>query len=201
MAMYSDEIKTEIIRKLIHFLIGLVPGLASINRTFTLIFLAAGTLIYVFMEILRLKGVRVPVISALTNMAARSPDAGHFEMGPVTLGLGALFALLLFSSTDNSTTASIAIYALAFGDGFAGLAGRIFGRLRPPFMFGKSVEGTLACFIAVLIASYLVSKSIFTAFIAALCAAIVEALPLKDFDNLVLPLAVGFIVCVCSCGS
>jgi dolichol kinase len=190
MAKDSGEIQTEIIRKLLHFLIALSPSMAAFNMNFTVIFLIAGTLGYTIMETLRLAGIRVPLISSLTSMASRSRDLGRFVLGPVTLGLGALAALLLYPLP----AASIAIYALAFGDGIAGLAGKIFGRVRPSFMHGKSVEGSLACLVVVFLTSYLVSKSIPTALVAALTAAVAEALPLDDFDNLALPLAVGFVV-------
>src|SRR5215471_15517823 len=119
-----DELKTEIIRKSIHFLIAVSPSMAAISRPFTVFFLMAGTLGYTFMEYLRLSGVKVPVISSLTSMASRSKDIGHFVMGPVTLGLGALLALLMYPSP----VAAIAIYALAFGDGFASLVGKFFGK-------------------------------------------------------------------------
>jgi dolichol kinase len=101
-----------------------------------------------------------------------------------------MLALLLYPSP----AASIAIYALAFGDGFASLVGKFFGRLRPAFLCGKSVEGSLACFAAVFIAAYRVSPDYRTAFIAALAAAPVEALPLEDYDNIALPVTVGFVV-------
>jgi dolichol kinase len=123
-------------------------------------------------------------------MASRSRDIGHFVMGPVTLGLGALLALLLYPSP----VASIAIYALAFGDGFASLVGKFFGRLRPAFLCGKSIEGSLACFIAVLTASFQISQNIRISLIAALTAMAVEALPLEDYDNLALPMTVGLAV-------
>jgi dolichol kinase len=184
------ELKTEIIRKSIHFLIALSPSMAAINRPFTVLALMIGTLGYTYMEILRLAGVNVPLISSLTNMASRSRDMGHFVMGPVTLGLGALLALLFYPSP----AASIAIYALAFGDGFASLAGKCFGKRRPAFLFGKSLEGSLACFAAVLISAYGVSRNIQVALLAAVTATAVEALPLEDFDNLALPVTVGMAV-------
>jgi dolichol kinase len=106
------------------------------------------------------------------------------------LGLGALLALLLYPSP----AASIAIYALAFGDGFASLIGKIFGRCRPDFMLGKSIEGSLACFGAVFVTAYGVSRSFKAAVIAAVTATLVEALPLKDYDNIALPISVGFVV-------
>jgi dolichol kinase len=185
-----DALKTEIIRKSIHFLIALSPSMASINRPLTVLFLMAGTLGYTLMENLRLSGIRVPVISSLTDMASRPRDMGRFVMGPVTLGLGTLLALLLYPSP----VAAIAIYALAFGDGFASLVGKFFGKWRPAFLYGKSIEGSLACFAAVLISAYAVSGSVRVAFIAALTAMFVEALPLEDYDNLVLPVTVGLVV-------
>jgi dolichol kinase len=184
------ELKTEIIRKSIHFFIAISPSMAAVNRPLTVIILMAGTLAYTWMENLRLSGVKVPLISSLTSMASRSRDAGHFVMGPVTLGLGALLALLLYPSP----AASIAIYALAFGDGFASLIGKFFGRLRPVFLCGKSVEGSLACFTAVFIAAWRVSGSLHIAAAAAFTATAVEALPLEDYDNIALPVTVGLIV-------
>ena len=186
----SAELKTEIIRKLIHFLIGLIPLMASINRLFTLIFLLIGTLIFTICEILRCKGIKVPVISALTHIASRPRDRGRFVLAPITLGMGAFLSLVFFSLP----VASIAIYALAFGDGFASLAGKLFGRLRPPFLFGKSIEGSLVCFTAVFFTSCLVLCDIRIMLVSALAAMLAESLPLGDFDNIVMPLAVGLAV-------
>jgi dolichol kinase len=186
------EVKTEILRKSIHFLIGLSPALAAVNYPATVILLLVGTLGYAQMESLRLAGVRVPLVSSLTDMASRSRDRGRFVLGPVTLGLGALLALLMYPSP----AASIAIYALAFGDGFASLVGKSLGRVRPAFLRGKSLEGSLACFTAVLVAAYHVSHNYPVAFIAALTAMVTEALPLDDYDNLALPLVVGLVVSI-----
>jgi dolichol kinase len=188
-AFELHEIKTELIRKSMHFLIALSPAMASLNRPLTVGLLMAGTLFYTLMETLRVSGVEVPLVSSLTSMASRPRDRDRFVLGPVTLGLGALLALLLYPSP----AASIGIYALAFGDGFASLVGKTFGRHRPAFMLGKSVEGSLACFSAVFISAYGVSRRFTVAFYAALAAALVEALPLKDYDNLVLPISIGFL--------
>jgi len=185
-----SELKTEIVRKSIHFLIALSPSMASVNRPVTVLLLMFGTLAYTFMEYLRFSGIKVPVVSSLTNMASRSRDMGRFVMGPVTLGFGALLALLLYPSP----VAAIAIYALAFGDGIASLVGKFFGNWRPAFLFGKSVEGSLACFTVVLISAYAVCGNLQIALIAAFTATIVEALPLKDYDNLAIPVTVGLVV-------
>ena len=185
-----QELKTEIIRKSIHFLIALSPTMALVNRPATMLVLMIGTLCYTYLETLRFSGVEIPLISSITTMASRPRDKGRFVLGPVTLGIGALLALLLYPSP----AASIAIYALAFGDGFASLIGKLFGRIRHAFLWGKSVEGSLACFTAVLFISYQVSYNYKTALIAAVTATLVEVLPLKDYDNLAIPIIVGFVV-------
>ncbi|MDR0290963.1 MAG: phosphatidate cytidylyltransferase [Treponema sp.] len=185
--VFFAEAKTEILRKSIHFLIALSPGLAAINYSFTAAALMAGVLGYTVMEHLRLSGVKVPVVSSITSMASRQRDMGHFVLGPVTLGIGALLALLLFPSP----AACIGIYALAFGDGFAGLVGKLFGKARPAFLLGKSLEGSAACFVATFIAAYMVSHSYAVSLIAAFTATAVEALPLEDYDNIALPLVVS----------
>ncbi|MDR2418302.1 MAG: phosphatidate cytidylyltransferase [Treponema sp.] len=184
------EIKTEIIRKAIHFLIALSPTLAELNHLLTMVLLMAGTLFYAWVEYLRLSGINVPLISAITNMASRTRDKGRFVLGPVTLGLGALLSLLLYPSP----AATIAIYALAFGDGVASLVGKLFGQYRPAFLCGKSLEGSIACFMAVFLAAYYACWDYKIALSAAISATLAEALPIRDYDNLIIPLIVGFTV-------
>jgi dolichol kinase len=189
-AINFHEIKTELIRKAIHVLIALSPRLAELNRPLTIIILMAGTLFYTWVEYLRLSGVNVPLISSITHMASRTRDKGRFVLGPVTLGLGALLSLLLYPSP----AAAIAIYALAFGDGIASLVGKLFGRYRPLFLHGKSIEGSIACFMAVFFTTYRVCWDYKIALSAAVSAALAEALPIRDYDNLIIPLVVGFTV-------
>ena len=189
-AAVFSEAKTEIIRKSIHFLIALCPVMAAVSQSMTMLVLLTGIICYTAMEMLRLSGVKVPLVSAITGMASRPRDMGRFVFGPVTLGTGALFTLLLFPTP----VASIAIFALAFGDGFASLIGKFFGTYRPAVLFGKSVEGSLACFTATYFCAYLVSGNFIVALIAAVTATAVEALPLEDYDNIALPLAVGVAV-------
>jgi dolichol kinase len=68
------------------------------------------------------------------------------------------------------------------------LTGKFIGRFRPAFLCGKSVEGSLACFIAVFFCSWPVSGSPSTALATAAAATVAEALPLRDWDNIVIPL-------------
>jgi phytol kinase len=183
------RLESEIIRKSLHLLIALVPLLAAIDQRATMLILAAGTLFYVLAENLRQAGRTVFLVSDLTVIASRPREAGHFVLGPVTLGTGAMLALLLYPSQ----AATIAIYALAFGDGLASLVGRLFGGLRLPLGGRKTVAGSLACFFAVLLVSQRLLGDLRLSLPIALAATLLEALPTGDFDNLLLPVGTGYI--------
>ena len=62
-----------------------------------------------------------------------------------------------------------------------------------PGTHGKTIEGSLACFIAVFISTLCCSKNIFLSLIIAFCAMMIEVLPLKDFDNVLIPVAIVWI--------
>lgn len=182
-----QELKTEITRKGIHFMIALTPALTMVGRDFAAAMLTLGVIFYIYLESLRLSGVDVPFFSAIVRKASRRRDGNGFVLGPVTLGTGALLALLLLPET----AAKIAIYALAFGDGVSSLVGRIFGHIRPAFLLGKSVEGSLSCFICVLLSSWCVCRDVKASFAAAISTTICDVLPLGDYDNIVIPLVAG----------
>ena len=186
----GKDISKELVRKSLHLLIACTPTLANLLGTYnTILLLALGIFVYNAAEYLRLKGIRVPFISRLTEIAMRQRDQGHFVLGPITLGLGAMLSLMLYPEP----AATVAIYALAFGDGLSSVAGKVFGTIRIPFTGGKSVEGSLTCFIAVLLAIVFMVPSIppSQAALIALIACGLEVLPSKDFDNIILPVGVG----------
>jgi len=183
-----DEIRIEILRKSIHLLIALVPSLSFFIGVFpTTLILAAGVIFYATCETLRMNGKEIPVVSAVTSLAARKRDAGKFVLGPITLGLGAMLSLILYPEP----AASIAIYALAFGDGLSSLVGKLFGTIRLPFTGGKSLEGSLTCFTAVFVSAFALSGKALPSIAVAIIATVTEACPLKDFDNIILPLVTG----------
>jgi len=176
-------IEKEFVRKSIHLLIASIPVLASINISITIGLLTAGTLIYSYAETLRCRGSNVFIISSITVMAARERDNNKFVLGPVTLGLGALLTLLLYPNP----AATIGIYALAFGDGLSSVFGKLFGRVKLPGLGGKTLAGSLTCFLAVFLTTFAVSGYYRESILIALAATVIEAVPLKDFDNLLIP--------------
>lgn len=179
----------EIVRKALHLLIAFVPLLAGVDVGATMMLLAGGTLFYVFAERLRIEGRPVLLISDLTIIASRERDRGRFVLGPVTLGVGAMLSLLLYPST----AAAIAIYALAFGDGFASLAGKLLRSPSIPFTRNKTLAGTLACLIAVFLSTWKLTGRLSVAISIAISATVLELIPIRDFDNLILPVGTGFV--------
>jgi len=186
----SSEIRTELIRKSIHLSIAATPTIAAVfGVVHTAFFLMAGVILYTAAEYFRLSGFKVPVISRITELSMRTRDQSQFVLGPVTLGLGAIFALSLYPEPS----ASIAIYALAFGDGLSSLVGKTFGTIKVPYTGGKTVEGSLTCFLAVLFSGLLLVHGLQprTVVLVAIIATALEAIPSRDLDNLILPLGAG----------
>jgi len=183
----TDEIRIELIRKGIHLLIAFVPSIARIDLSLAVALLSCGIVTFTLCESLRLRGIDVPFVSRITAMAARRRDSGHFILGPITLGLGALMSLLLYPNP----AATIAIYALAFGDGFSSLIGKTFGSVRLPFTGGKSLEGSLTCLTAVYFSALSMTGDGLRSLAVALVATVTEAVPTKDLDNIILPVVTG----------
>ncbi|HEY9595131.1 MAG TPA: phosphatidate cytidylyltransferase [Spirochaetia bacterium] len=183
------RIQGELVRKSIHLLVAFVPTLASVNLSGTLTLLAVGTLFYAFSEASRLSGVTIPVVTDITLLASRERDRHGFVLGPITLAIGTMLSLLLYPLP----AASLAIYALAFGDGFASLVGTLVRGPRIPFLRSKTVSGSLACFVAVFLITFRVTGNVTSAFIVAGSATILEAIPFGNFDNIVIPVGVGLV--------
>ncbi len=185
---YPPGLKKEVIRKAIHMLAAFVPPLAAWNSLAAQILLALGLVFYAVMERLRTSGVRVQVITSLTEAASRERDADRFSAGPLTLGFGMMLALFLLPLP----VAAFGIYALAFGDGLSSLAGKLAGTVVLPGTGGKTAEGSSACFLAVFLAAGWNGFPLWPSVVLGLTAMVLEALPLRDWDNVVLPVGVGF---------
>lgn len=186
-AQYKNSIKKEFFRKSIHLCSALIPTFLTIAYWLVLACLGIVLFAYIVSELLRMRGKLLPVIAHITEAASRKRDENRFVLGPVTLVLGIMATVFIW----KDDAARIGIYALAFGDGLASLAGKLFGRTRIPFTCGKTVVGSLTCFTAVFCSTFAVCKDAWIALILAGSAMFVELIPLKDFDNLVIPIAIG----------
>ncbi|NIZ19532.1 diacylglycerol/polyprenol kinase family protein [Entomospira culicis] len=182
--------KQEFLRKFIHMASVLSIFVARYSEPLLIWGLAIITIIFIVGESIRLILGGTSLITQLVALVKRGSEDERPALGPITLSLGIMSAFLLFPTV----AARLAVAALAFGDGIASLVGRLFGRHRPKLLRGKSIEGSLSCFLVVLAASYVLTKGdLTTSFWVALLTTFIEALPLKSFDNLVIPLCVGFL--------
>ena len=187
-----NSIIKEIFRKSIHICSSFVPLFLGLAYKPVIILLVLALVFYTVSEFLRLKGHQIPLISKITELAARKRDENRFVLGPVTLVIGILIAAIFLPLKP----ATVGIFALAFGDGTASLVGKLIGRVAIPGAHGKTVAGSLACFTAVYISTFCVCGSCMTALICAFSAMIIEVLPLADFDNVFIPFSIGGIYCL-----
>lgn len=184
------SLRKEFFRKTIHICTAFVPLLLHFARVPAILCLCMAGIFYIIAESLRSNGHEIPLVSDITAAAARKRDENKFVLGPVTLVAGIIAAAVLW----NETAASVGIFALAFGDGLASLAGKTFGKIRVPYTHGKTVEGSLTCFAAIFSSTFFVTSNCETALLVATVGALIEVLPLKDFDNLIIPVLLGGIV-------
>lgn len=186
------SLRKEFFRKTIHVCTAFVPLVMHFSKEFVLAGLFTALVLYIIAETLRYRGREIPLISDITAAAARKRDENKFVMGPVTLVLGVISAILIFDEVASSA----GILALAFGDGLASLAGKTFGKIKIPFMQGKTAAGSLTCWAAIFCSSFAITGSTETSIVCAIAGAVFEVLPLKDFDNLIIPSLTGTIVTV-----
>jgi phytol kinase len=185
----SLTIKKEVFRKTIHMMAAFVPFFYFFSNAIVMISLLSVTLIYFFSEVLRNRNFRIPLLTKVTELAARSRDDGKIVLGPITLSMGIFLSLVFF----DYRVAVIAIFALAFGDGVAPLFGKTLRGPRIPFTFGKTVTGTLGCFLVLSLVYTACGLTIPQAILLALFASIVEAFPTGDYDNLLIPVLTGIV--------
>lgn len=180
---YINDIRKEIFRKSIHLCSALIPSLLAWSKNAVLWVLCAILIFYCVAEFLRIRGCSVFIVSKITETAARTRDGNRFVWGPVTLSIGILLTGFFF----EHPAASIGIYALAFGDGLASLSGKLFGMIILPCCAGKTVMGSLTCFTAIFVSSWAVSGNSFASLMIAIAGTVIELIPLKDADNVLIP--------------
>lgn len=130
---------------------------------------------------------------------------GRDDHGAAYFPLGLVICAILFWNI-NSIIFSMAIFLFAIADGVAGLVGEKYGKNEYNFMGKKTIEGSVAFFVAsfaILVAGvYLfpVGISVLPVFVfiplSAIFLSIAEGLFGKGLDNLVLPSLAGFIFAV-----
>lgn len=176
----------EVCRKMIHGLGVLAVFVHPVWPVALNAVLLLSALAYLVGELLRLNGVVLPVVGDVTQQVIRSGEQRRVALAPIALAAGVLGSLWLFPNR----VAYAAVLAVAVADSAATLVGIKWGRVRLPYNPRKTLEGVLASFAAAALCA-LAYLPLGPALAAAVAGALVESLPLGDWDNLFLPLAAG----------
>lgn len=107
--------------------------------------------------------------------------------------LGSTYLLIACLLSIHLFAKPVAVLALSFlivGDTTAAIVGKSFGRVR---LFGKTVEGSLACLLVCFaITRFLPEVPFRAALVGAVVATVFELLPIPLDDNFRIPLSAGF---------
>lgn len=107
--------------------------------------------------------------------------------------LGSTYLLIACLLSIHLFAKPVAVLALSFlilGDTMAAIVGKSFGRVR---LFGKTLEGSLACLVVCFALTRLLPEVPFhVAIVGALVATVFELLPIPLDDNFRIPLSAGF---------
>jgi len=138
---------------------------------------------------------------ATVQAMSRTGQREELLRGPLLYGLVFVALTVLYGRTSPAAVA--ALMMLCGGDGLADIVGRRWGRMKLPWSRDKSWAGSLAFvlgggLLTVLVAAVYVGLGAWpgplAAYLApaagvALAAALIESLPWREMDNLVVPLA------------
>ena len=186
---YAHSWYQEIRRKLLHILIASVPIFSNLVYHTTLTVLFALPIIYMISECLRINGYSFPMLGRITKSSIRRMEERGVAFGPVTLIFGTILSLLFFPPVIASTV----ILIVAFADTAATIVGRSMGNHRIFYNKKKSWEGAIAAWIAAFLCGW-IYLPISYALIAASFSSIIESLPLKSLDNLLIPISTGILL-------
>ncbi len=125
----------------------------------------------------------------MTLFVSRERERDSFMIAPLTLAFGAGLTMLVF----DERAFTIGIFALAFGDTAAALFGRLLPIHMLPYSDHKSWGGFLGCTAATAAAVFILTGSPGKALVLGLAAAVLEAIPFPDYDNLIIPLGTAFL--------
>ena len=184
--------KTDLIREAIHLSGALIPFVCTylLHRYLVSLMILLVTLLYSASELVRLRGTRAPLFSAVTRRAALRPELYEFVTAPIAFALAIAVSLIFFPVPINYAS----IMILALGDGSATLIGKKIGRTVVPFNKGKRVEGSIFGFLFAFFGALLFVVNPVKAFVGAAVGMLVESLPTPVSDNLAVPLASGLVM-------
>jgi len=183
-------------RGLFHTFAGLSIPIAALFLSQMVMLISVGvvTLIFLLIEVLRLQNPAVNRLFLLILKAIVREE----ETSRLTGASYMLTASLIAISVFQTDIAVLALTFLAVGDPLATIIGKRWGRKR---LFGKTLEGDLACLVSCIAVGFVfqqvgVDVPWPTILLGALSATVAQAVSLPINDNLTIPLFSGLIMTV-----
>jgi dolichol kinase len=185
--------RQEISRKSIHLITNaLIPFtyfLLDIPKIWMVGLLGFGAIVFIIVDLGRTRNIWIAkIFQKFFNNMMRSHELDGKLTGASYVLIGSFVTITLFPK-------DIAIPALlfaSFGDTFAALVGKKYGKVR---IWGKTLEGSIAGFIAcILVTWFIPGITLEIKIIGALAAMLIELIPIRIDDNLRIPLFSGAIM-------
>lgn len=187
--------RQEITRKSIHLVTNaLIPFtylLLDIPKMWMEALLGFGAIVFIIIDLGRTRNIWIAkIFQKFFNNMMRSHELDGKLTGASYVLIGSFITITLFPK-------EIAIPALlfaSFGDTFAALIGKRFGRIR---IWEKTLEGSIAGIIAcILVTWFIPGIPLFVKIIGAFAAMFIELMPIRIDDNLRIPLFSGTIMLI-----
>jgi dolichol kinase len=180
---------SELRRKSVHFGGVVVPiGYYLLPETLGKRILLIATIVAMLIDVVRLNEPRIRTFFYYLFGKMVRDHERHSLLGSTYVLLASLLCVYAF----DRPIAIVAMGFISIGDGMAAIVGRRFGRTK---VFGKTLEGSLACFASCLAVSWLYPGDPFTWRMmvgGSLVATLFELVPMPLDDNLRISLSAGF---------
>lgn len=180
-------LKSEIRRKLFHMVVvvGFIP-IAALSKGILILIIVSCLILYLLHESYTQGGKTVPFFTDQIRKVKRLREE-KIALSPFLMGGGIVVTVLVF----HFKPAAAGLLQLAFGDMAAALVGMTWGKRRLPWSPEKSLEGALAFFATGIILMPFLFFPIPVCLLLAATGTLIESLPFKDWDNLLIPVGVA----------
>jgi len=176
----TKPFKTELVRKLLHLPIGIIPILALYSKTITITTLVVLIIGYLTILVIRKKlNKDILILSSIVRFCHRNVA---YDLAPAYMAIGMMVAVII----SPPIYVFYAAYVIIVCDSMAAIVGMFLGKHKIGSL-PKSLEGSFAFFATCFLGS-LYYLSPINALIASLILTSIEIFSLKGLDNLTLPI-------------
>ena len=183
-------------RGLAHMFVGLSIAVAVLllPRVVLLIPLGVVSFILLAVDILRFRNLRMKRWFSSFFKPLLREEEGRSLTSASYMFVASFIALLVF----QRDIVVLILCFLAVGDAVAKVIGSYIGKRR---LFGKTLEGSLACFVSCIMVGFALyyaglSVSPLVILLGSISATVIEAMPFPINDNLTMPLSAGLVIMV-----